>query len=200
MIRVRDLEMRFGDVHALSLSALDIERGERLGIRGRNGSGKSTLLRILAGLLRPTSGTIEGLLRPGRAVLVHQRPHLFRGTARDNVAYALRIQRRPPSEAASWLERMEAGHLAERIAADLSGGERRRVAIARALATRPRLLLLDEPLAALDEPGITSLREALVGFEGTLVAAAPDLDGLDVGRIVELTSAGLRNSEVGDTL
>ena len=94
MIRLRDLEMRFDDVHALSLRALDIEESERLGIRGRNGSGKSTLMRILAGLLRPTSGTVEGLPPPGRAVLVHQRPHLFRGTARDNVAYALRLHRR----------------------------------------------------------------------------------------------------------
>ncbi len=134
MIRARDLEMRFGDVHALSLPALDVEEGERLGIRGCNGSGKSTLLRILAGLLRPTRGTIDGLLRPGLAVLVHQRPHLFRGTARDNIAYALRIRRRPRDGATSWLARLGAEHLADRSAADLSGGERRRVAIARALA------------------------------------------------------------------
>ena len=186
MIRLRDLEMRFRDVHALSLPALDIEEGERLGIRGRNGSGKSTLMRILAGLLSPTSGTVEGLPPPGRAVLVHQRPHLFRGTARDNVEYALRIHRRPRSEAGSWLGRLDASHLAERRAGDLSGGERRRVAIARALATRPRLLLLDEPLAALDAPGIEALGRVVETFDGTLVVTAPELDGMALTRTVEI--------------
>ncbi len=182
MIRLRDVEMRFGDVVALSLPALDIEKGERLGIQGPNGSGKTTLMRILAGFLRPTRGTVEGVPPPGRTVLVHQRPYLFRGTARDNVEFALRIHRRPAREAGEWLERMGAVHLAERRAADLSGGERRRVAVARALATRPGLLLLDEPLAALDEPGIEALRGVIETFDGTLVVAAPELEGLDIRR------------------
>jgi ABC-type sulfate/molybdate transport systems ATPase subunit len=190
MIRLRDVEMRFPDVHALSLPALDVGEGERVGVRGRNGSGKSTLMRILAGLLVPTSGTVEGLPPPGRAVLVHQRPYLFRGTARDNVAYALRLHRRPKREAGEWLERLGAGHLGERRAADLSGGERRRVAIARALATRPELLLLDEPFAALDEPGMEILGRALEGFEGALVVAAPALVGSAMSRVLELTAPG----------
>lgn len=186
MIRVRDLEMRFGEVRALSLPALDIAPGDRIGIRGQNGSGKSTLQRILAGLLSPTTGTVEGLPPPGRTVLVHQRPYLFRGTARDNVAYALRIHRRPKAEADEWLERLGAGHLADRRANDLSGGERRRVAIARALAARPALLLLDEPLAALDEPGIEALRVVIEGFAGTLVITAPEIGDVPVSRTVEL--------------
>jgi ABC-type multidrug transport system ATPase subunit len=188
MIRIRDLEMRFDDVHALSLPALDVPEGDRLGIRGRNGSGKSTLMRILAGLLRPTSGTVEGLPSPGRAVLVHQRPYLFRGTGRDNVAYALRLHRRPPREAMEWLERLEAGHLAYRRAGDLSGGERRRVAIARALATRPRLLLLDEPFAALDAPGLAALGRVVEIHEGTLIVTAPEIDGLALTRTVDLVA------------
>lgn len=190
MIRVRDLQMRFGDVHALSLPALDIEKGERLGVRGRNGSGKSTLLRILAGLLRPTGGTIEGVPPPGRTVLVHQRPYLFRGTARDNVTFALRLHRRPAREAVDWLGRLGAAHVADRLAKDLSGGERRRVAIARALACRPELLLLDEPLAALDDSGTAILGDALAAYDGTLVVAAPDLGGLDLSEVVKLTSPG----------
>jgi tungstate transport system ATP-binding protein len=188
VIRLRDVEMRFHDAHALSLPALDIEEAEHLGIRGQNGSGKSTLMRILAGLLEPTCGTIEGLPPPGRTVLVHQRPYLFRGTARDNVAYALRIQRRPAREAMDWLDRLDAGHLADRRASDLSGGERRRVAIARALATRPRLLLLDEPCAALDTPGIETLRRAIEANEGTLVVTSPELEGLPLSRIEELVA------------
>jgi ABC-type multidrug transport system ATPase subunit len=190
VIRLRDVEMRFRDVHALSLRSLDIEPGERLGVRGRNGSGKSTLMRILAGLLRPTSGSVEGLPRPGRAVLVHQRPHLFRGTARDNVAFALRLHRRPRAEAVEWLERLGAGHIADRSARDLSGGERRRVAIARALATRPELLLLDEPLAALDTEGIEALGHALADHDGTLLVTAPELGGFELTRVVELRAPG----------
>ncbi|MCU0727411.1 MAG: ATP-binding cassette domain-containing protein [Planctomycetes bacterium] len=178
--------MDFGPVRALELPALDLGEGEHLGLRGPNGSGKSTLLRILAGLLRPTAGSALGLLPPGRAVLVHQRPYLFRGTARDNVAWPLRLRGRPPREASEWLERLGAAHLAGRRAADLSGGERRRVAIARALAAQPALLLLDEPLAALDDAGREAVRRVVEGFAGTLVAAAPDLAGLPLPRIVDL--------------
>ena len=189
MIRLRDIEVRFGDVVALRLPGLDIDSGERLGIRGTNGSGKSTLLRVLAGLLRPSGGTVAGLPRPGRAVLLHQRPYLFRGTARDNVAYALRLAGRPRSEAGRWLEALGAARYADRVARDLSGGERRRVAIARALAVRPDLLLLDEPFAALDEPGAAALRDALAAFEGTLVLAAPELGDIALDREVVLAGS-----------
>ena len=129
-----------------------------------------------------------GLPAPGHAVLVHQRPYLLRGTAADNVRYSLRIHRRPPGEALDWLERLGAGHLADRTAGDLSGGERRRVAIARALATGPELLLLDEPFAALDSAGGEALREVLAAFDGTLVIAAPDLDPAPVTRRIELSA------------
>lgn len=186
MIRLSDVEVRFGEVCALAVSRLEIVDGERIGIQGPNGSGKSTLMRVLGGLIRPTSGEVTGLLSPGRAVLVHQRPHLLRGTAADNVAYALGLHDRPKIEARSWLERLGAGHLADRAASALSGGERRRVAIARALATRPELLLLDEPLAALDEAGTAAVLTTIANFAGTLVVAAPTLDGLPVARVVDL--------------
>jgi tungstate transport system ATP-binding protein len=186
VIGIRDLEVRFGDVTALSLPALDVQEGERLGVRGANGSGKTTLLRVLAGLLRPTAGTVQGLPPPGRAVLVHQRPYLFSGSARDNVVYALRRRGRSPGEAKEWLGRLGAGALADRRAKTLSGGEQRRVAIARALATRPALLLLDEPMNDLDPAGIGALVAAIDAFEGTLVVAAPELSDLPLGRTLEL--------------
>lgn len=186
MIRLRDIEVRFGDVTALRLAALDIERGERVVVQGRNGAGKSTLLRLLAGLLQPTEGTAQGLPPPGRAVLLHQRPHLFRGSARDNVVYALRLAGRPPRDADELLASLGAEAFADRPARDLSGGERRRVAIARALAVRPELLLLDEPFAALDEPGARALRACIAAFDGTLVIAAPEVHGVDATRVVGL--------------
>lgn len=174
MIRLRDIEVRFGDVVALTLAALDIAPGDHLAVRGRNGAGKSTLLRLLAGLIEPTGGTCEGLPPPGRAVLVHQRPYLFRGTAAENVAYALRRAARPVEEAGDLLGRLGVASLAERSARHLSGGERCRVAIARALAVRPELLLLDEPFAALDEGGIRALEDVLRTFPGTVVIASPE--------------------------
>jgi ABC-type nitrate/sulfonate/bicarbonate transport system ATPase subunit len=167
---------------------LESAGGERLGVQGPNGSGKSTLLRILAGLLRPSEGRVEGAPPPGRTVLVHQRPFLFRGTACENVAWALRARHRDPGEAEAWLTQLGAAHLMARTAGDLSGGERRRVAIARALAVRPEVLLLDEPFAALDEAGGRSLLAALAEFCGTLVIAAPQLGAAPVLRRITLTS------------
>ena len=186
MIRLQSIRVRFGAVEALALDHLEIPTGERVGVQGLNGCGKSTLLRVLASLLPPTEGRVEGLPPPGDAVLVHQRPYLLRGSAADNVRYTLRLHGHPLYEANTWLERLGAGHLAARAAGDLSGGERRRVAIARALAARPDLLLLDEPFAALDEAGGDALRDVLNSFEGTLVIAAPDLDPAPVTRRVEL--------------
>ena len=186
MISVRDLLVRFGDVEAVRVAKLDIETDERLGIRGPNGSGKTTLLRVLAGLLRPTAGRVEGAPPPGRSVLVHQRPYFFRGTAGENVAYALRLQGQPPGEADQWLERLGARHLARRTAKVMSAGERRRVSVARALAVRPDVLLLDEPFGALDDAGIEALRGALDSFQGTLVIAGPHLTHAPVARVFDL--------------
>lgn len=189
MIRGRDLCVQFGDVQALRLPALDVEPGEHVGVKGPNGSGKSTLLRALAGLQPLTRGTLAGVPPPGRTVLVHQRPYFFRGTALDNVAYALRLHGKPLAEAEGWLSRLGAAHLSSRIAHTMSGGERRRVAVARALATAPEVLLLDEPYAALDDEGTADVTTALLDFEGTLVVAAPDLALAPIERVIELRIA-----------
>lgn len=186
MITVRDLRVSFDGVPALVLDALDIAPGERLGIRGPNGSGKSTLLRVLAGFVKPTAGSVVGVPPPGRTVLVHQYPHLLRGTARSNVAYALARAGKPEDEAAAWLDRLGATAFADRDAKVLSGGERRRVAIARALCVDPEVLLLDEPFAALDEAGARQVLDALASFDGALVIAAPDLSDAPVSRVVGL--------------
>jgi len=185
VIRARDISVRFDSVEAVRIERLEIAAGERFGLRGPNGSGKSTLLRVLAGLLPPTEGCVDAP-PPGRTVLVHQRPFFFRGTVRDNVAFALRIRKRPSAGAGELLARLEVSHLSDRPAKVLSGGESRRVAVARALAAEPELLLLDEPFAALDDDGVVIVKRALEGFEGTLVVAAPEMETGTVDRVVEL--------------
>ncbi|HJN78180.1 MAG TPA: ABC transporter ATP-binding protein [Myxococcota bacterium] len=191
MIHVEGLLVRFGAVVAVELPGLVVGEGERVGIAGPNGSGKSTLLRVLAGLQAPTAGHLSAV--PDGTVLVHQQPYLFRGTARSEVAWALRLHEHPAAEADALLETMGASHLAHRSTRELSGGERQRVALARALATRPRLLLLDEPFAALDDQGIERIAKALDDFEGTLVVAAPILEWVRLDRVLRL---GQRQSTV----
>lgn len=156
--------------------ALDAEPGTTVAVVGPNGAGKTTLLRALLGLTpraraRLALGGAEvGTLPPHRrgVAWVPQDgalfPHL---SALANTAYGLRAQgvRRAEARrlAGSWLERLGVGHLAHRRPAQLSGGQAGRVALARALAARPRLLLLDEPLAALDQTTRAHVRHTLRG-------------------------------------
>lgn len=186
MIRLTDVGVRYGDVQALAPVSLSLAAGDRLVLTGRNGSGKSTLLHVLAGLLRPSAGRVEGLLPPGQAVLVHQRPHLFRGTARSNVVLGAHLAGAPAALADAWLERLGLSQTGSRPASALSGGERRRVALARALARAPDLLLLDEPFAELDPEAAALVRAALEAFPGTLVWSTPEAPPLWAGRSLTL--------------
>jgi molybdate transport system ATP-binding protein len=160
--------------------SLEVAEGEVVAVLGPNGSGKSTLLRALAGL-RPLSGgriALDGAVLddPAAGVLVPPEhrpcgmlfqdyllfPHL---TAADNVAFGLRSRGAKRSDAhrraVQWLDRMDVGDKAQDKPGQLSGGQAQRVALARALATEPRLLLLDEPMAALDAGRRGSMRHTL---------------------------------------
>ena len=147
---------------------LALDAGRITLLTGHNGSGKSTLLRILAGLLPPDRGRwhIDGT--PGsswqevrrsllqRHCYLHQQPYLFDATVFDNIAYGLRRRRVPRREiaerVAQALRHVSLEPLRDRPARALSGGEQQRVAIARAWVLRPRLMLLDEPVANMDKP------------------------------------------------
>ncbi|MBW7922668.1 MAG: ABC transporter ATP-binding protein [Rubellimicrobium sp.] len=163
-IDIRSVTKAFGAVKAVNNVDLTIDGGSYCCMIGPSGCGKTTLLRMIAGHEQPTSGTI----RIGGEDVTHARtgsrgtalmfqnyalfPHL---TLTDNVAFSLRVKgvagddRR--RQAKEMLDRVQLGHLADRLPSELSGGQQQRVALARALITNPKVLLLDEPLSALDE-------------------------------------------------
>ena len=173
MIRGLAVSVRFGSVVALPPTTFDVEDGERLCVVGPNGSGKTTLLRVLARLLEPTGGQVSGRPARGAVVLVHQRPHLFRGSALENVVLGARLGGLGEPHALAVLERLGLAAIARRSVGALSGGERRRVAIARALARGPTTLLLDEPLAELDPSAVDRVLAAVAEFPGTVVTTSP---------------------------
>ena len=169
-VALEDVVKRFGDVVAVDGVSLDVRPGEFFSLLGPSGSGKTTCLRMIAGFERPTSGRI---LLDGRDVsdlppferdvnTVFQDYALFpHMTVAQNVGYGLMVRKLPAGEragrVADALEMVRLAHLGDRKPGQLSGGQRQRVALARSLVMRPKVLLLDEPLGALD----LKLRQAM---------------------------------------
>ena len=164
LLRIDGVVKKFGGVRAVDRLSLDIRRGEFFALLGPSGCGKTTLLRMLAGFETPDEGAILLDGQDIAQVLPHQRPvnMMFQNYAlfphlsvRDNIAFGLKRARLPRAEIGSRVAEMVAlvklEGLEKRKPDQLSGGQRQRVALARSLARRPQLLLLDEPLAALDK-------------------------------------------------
>lgn len=175
LLRVEGLRRHYGQRMVVSVDELSVEPGEVVAVLGPNGAGKTTLFRLLLLLERADSGRI---LLSGREVGprdvvarrqlagVFQRPHLFSGTVAANVAYGLRVRgwrrREREERVEEVLAEVGLSRLAAAPAHTLSGGEAQRVALARALATRPELLLLDEPTSNLDISVRRRFREDLL--------------------------------------
>ncbi len=161
-IRIQDLTHRYTAKSPLTFDKLNLEArpGDALAIIGRSGCGKSTLLHVIAGLLRPLSGTVhldnELVEKPSpRWVMMFQAPHLFPWMqVTRNVAVGLRFagwpQKRIDQRVNEVLELVDLQDYANNNVQDLSGGQQQRVALARSLVMEPELLLLDEPFSALD--------------------------------------------------
>src|SRR6202051_1956011 len=163
LVSIRNVAKHFGKSIVLRDISLDVAEGEFLTILGESGSGKTTLLRIIAGFETASSGEVwmgpERLdQQPPYRRRVHTVfpsyslfPHL---TVEENVAYGLRVAKRPDAEitqrVAEALDKVKMTAFATSKPSKISGGQQQRVALARALVNRPRLLLLDEPLSALD--------------------------------------------------
>jgi spermidine/putrescine ABC transporter ATP-binding subunit len=167
---LRALTKHFGSAVAVDGIDLDVRPGEFLTLLGPSGSGKTTTLRMVAGFMAPTSGSIEIDGSDMTRVPPHRRdvgmvfqnyalfPHM---TAAENVAFPLRMRRRPGAEikkrVGEALDLVKLGSFGDRYPRQLSGGQQQRIALARAVVFEPRLLLMDEPLGALDR----KLRESL---------------------------------------
>ena len=169
-VQVQSLSKHFGAVRAVDDVSFDIRPGEFLTLLGPSGSGKTTLLMMIAGFSRPTDGSI----RIAGQEVVHLPPHkrnigmVFQNyalfphmTVGENIAYPLRLRKLGKAEiderVRKVLDLVQLGGYADRRVSQLSGGQRQRIALARAIVFEPRILLMDEPLSALDK----QLRETM---------------------------------------
>ena len=173
-VTLTDLRRSYGSIHALDGLTLDIAPGEFVALLGPSGCGKTTALRVLAGLEDADSGRVEVGGKDITAVptsardmgMVFQAYSLFpHMTARQNVEFGLQLRRIPAARrrarVADMLDLVELSDHANRYAHQMSGGQQQRVALARALAIEPQVLLLDEPLSALDAKVRVQLRDEI---------------------------------------
>lgn len=170
MVELRDVSKHFGDVVALRELSLGVHKGEFLTLLGPSGSGKTTLLNVIAGMLSPTTGEVSIDGRDVTSVPPHKRglgmvfqsyalmPHM---TVYENIAFPLQLRKVRKDEirrrVSDVLELVRLRDLAQRKPRELSGGQQQRVSIARCLVYNPNLILMDEPLGALDK----NLREQM---------------------------------------
>lgn len=181
LVTLRGVVKRYGDFTAVKGADLDIAKGEFVAIMGPSGCGKTTTLRMLAGLEAPSAGEIRIGGKLMNDVPAHERdtPMVWQSLAlfpflsvRENVEFGLKMRGVAAAErrrrAIDWLERMEIAQFAGRMVDQLSGGQRQRVALARSLVTEPEILLLDEPLSALDAHLVIRMQGVLTRLQKEL--------------------------------
>ena len=191
-IRIRDVTLSYGLLQIIGGVSLDISAGETVCIIGPSGCGKTTLLRMLAGLAKPTSGSIEldgaMITGPNRSVAIvfqdYGKALLPWRTAAGNVSLALEARGCPGAERPAiirdLLEKIGLGRHADKYPGEMSGGMQQRLQIARCLAQEPKVLLMDEPFGALDAMTRQALQDEVLGLVAatgaTMVFVTHDLD------------------------
>ncbi|MGH2811351.1 MAG: ABC transporter ATP-binding protein, partial [Actinomycetota bacterium] len=182
MISVRSLEKRFGTTRALDRIDLEVADNETVLVAGPNGSGKTTLLRALAGLIRPTSGTvtIDGASPRSQRARIgylghdsHLYPHL---SVTENLTFFARLYGVSSEQSREWLDRVGLAHKSGAEAGTLSRGELQKAAIARSLVHDPDIVLVDEPFTGLDRDAAEALPAWLPRARRTIVVAGHDLE------------------------
>ena len=159
MIELKNITVKFDTTTVLKDFSLSVEKGEHIALMGSSGSGKTTVLKLIAGLLQPNNGEIN--VSTDKISYMFQEPRLAPWlTAAENINLVLGDTAESLPEVTKWLKKLGMEDAADKFPHELSGGMQQRVALARALAYNGELLLLDEPLSALDE----SLAETLLAF------------------------------------
>lgn len=159
MIDLKNITVQFDTTTVLKDFSLSVEKGEHIALMGSSGSGKTTVLKLIAGLLQSNKGDVK--IGTNKISYMFQEPRLAPWlTAAENINLVLGDTAESLPEAIKWLKKLGMEDAADKYPHELSGGMQQRVALARALAYNGDLLLLDEPLSALDE----SLAETLLDF------------------------------------
>lgn len=160
MINLENVTVRYGKAAVLKDFCLSVEKGEHIAIMGESGTGKTTLLKLISKQLSPSRGKIE--VSAKRISYMFQEPRLLPWlTAAENVNLVLGDHAESLPEAIKWLKRVGLENAVDQYPHELSGGMRQRTALARALAFNGDLLLLDEPLASLDENSANQMLELI---------------------------------------
>ena len=183
IVSATDIALAYGGRRVLEGFSVHVQAGETYALTGRSGSGKTTLLLVLAGLLKPTSGSLDLSLPREQLLYVPQAPSLVPElTALQNASLGLRLRGIAPElalqRAGQQLRLLGLDDVDEALPTQLSGGMQQRVALARALAVEPRLLLADEPTGALDQATgrqvVQVLNDYATRTEGAVIVATHD--------------------------
>ena len=150
MLELKDITLRFEQKTVLDKCSLRLHPGERIALMGPSGCGKTSLLRVALGLQMPDSGSVSCTFESVAAVFQEPRLLPWR-TAAENVNLVLSDRAETMPEALNWLDKLELSDAQALYPAELSGGMQQRLSIARALASRPTLLVMDEPFKAMDD-------------------------------------------------